>query len=61
MTKFFRLRRRVWLPKIRAVGMLTLLTIFPALLSGCATSREAQQSAAPTVSGSVSVGMEKSF
>ena len=47
--------------KFAWVTLFGLLVILPALLAGCATSRDSQQSAAPTVSGSVSVGVGKSF
>jgi len=47
--------------KIQTFEMFILLIIFAALVSGCATSRDSQQSAAPTVGGYISTGAEKNF
>jgi hypothetical protein len=41
--------------------MFILLVVFSVLVSGCATSRDSQQSAAPTVNGYISTGAEKNF
>jgi hypothetical protein len=59
MKNIFRLWR-VWLTKIQLVGWFVLLTGFLALLSGC-SSPGSQQSAAPTVSGYISVGAQQNF
>lgn len=37
------------------------LVALAAMLSGCATNQNSQQSAAPTVSGYISVGAEKNL
>jgi hypothetical protein len=60
MKSIFRLRRG-WLAKIQRMGRLGLLAGFLALLSGCASSGEPQQSAAPTVGGPITVGVPKNF
>jgi len=41
--------------------MIILLIVFSATVSGCATSRDSQQSCAPTVSGYISTGAESTF
>lgn len=47
--------------RLAQLALFSLLVIFPVLLAGCATDREAQQNATPTVSGSVSIGATKHF
>lgn len=47
--------------KLARIALFSLLVILPVLLAGCATDRESQQNAAPTVSGSVSIGAAKHF
>ena len=47
--------------KLARITLLGLLVTLPALLAGCATGREAQQTATPTVSGSISIGAAKHF
>ncbi len=47
--------------KLARIALLGLLVILSALLAGCATGREAQQTETPTVSGSISIGATKHF
>ena len=47
--------------KLARLALFGLMVILPVLLAGCASNRETQQNASPTVGGYISVGTAKSF